>query len=74
MSKGQKFYAKIKDLLPLLKKVFIDYYGKEYKDKITSTLESVRFVITDSRGNFLRMLEIIIMYWSRIEEKYLKQK
>ena len=33
MSKGQKFYAKIKDLLPLLKKVFIDYYGKEYKDK-----------------------------------------
>ena len=31
MSKGQKFYAKIKDLLPLLKKYLLIIMGKNIK-------------------------------------------
>lgn len=74
MDKGQNFYTRVKDLLPLLKKVFIDYYGKEYDKTITDTLDSIRFVITDSDGKFCKdagdYSKVTGQDWSKLSAAY----
>ena len=44
---NSKFKNNIDELLPVLKEGFISFYGEEYQDRISNTIDSTRFVFID---------------------------
>lgn len=50
MNNVNEFKKKIEELLPLLKKAYIAYYGKEYEERINSVVDSIKIVFLDGKN------------------------
>ena len=50
MNNGNEFKKKIEELLPLLKRAYIAYYGKEYEERINSVVDSIKIVFLDGKN------------------------
>lgn len=49
MNYVNEFKKKIEELLPLLKKAYIAYYGKEYEERINSVVDSIKIVFLEGK-------------------------
>lgn len=55
---NNKFKKNIDELLPVLKEGFISFYGEEYQDRISNTIDSTRFVFIDKNNHVCSDIKI----------------